>query len=130
MAIHLAAANESGNLEINAANVSSNLRLADLAGGGDRQFGGNSSSSGIISSRYGGTERKKSEGKPKDGEQGLKVRKEGTRLGGVRRTSLLYKIVYLEAMLFTGILAGYSVTRVFPARKGPMADGLQAWPPG
>lgn len=42
---------------------------------------------------------------------------DGHCVGGVRRTSLLYKVVCIQAVLFLGILAGFGVYRSFPVSK-------------
>lgn len=47
----------------------------------------------------------------------LLVSEDGTCVGGIRRTSLLYKIVTGQAVLLFGFLAGFGATRAFPIGK-------------
>lgn len=47
------------------------------------------------------------------------MRKVGRCSGGICRTSLLYKIVCLETVLFSGLFAGYAIARGDPGGKRP-----------
>jgi hypothetical protein len=47
------------------------------------------------------------------------VGKKGRCLRGIRRTSLLYKVVSLEAVLFSGLFAGFAVTKGCPVEERP-----------
>jgi hypothetical protein len=82
-------------------------------------FGSGSRTPSVDRSGDRSAERQEAKGKANNAKQSLKVREEGAGLSGIRRTSLLYKIVCLEAMGLSGVLAAFSITRVFPVNERP-----------
>ena len=73
--------------------------------------------SGVESGGYGGDHSDKSKGGSPSGNSCLLVGGDRRCVGGVRRTSLLYQIICLQAVLLFGLLAGYGTTRAIPAGK-------------
>jgi len=58
------------------------------------------------------------ERQPQSANDCLLVGEDGRCFGGVRRTSLLYKVISLQAVFFFGFLTAYSAFRAFPPGKG------------
>jgi hypothetical protein len=76
-----------------------------------------SGTSGIERRSNSGGHRDSAQGDTPSGNPCLLIGEDGHCVGGVRRTSLLYQVVCLQAVLLLGLLAGFGAFRAFPISK-------------
>jgi hypothetical protein len=73
--------------------------------------------SSVVRGKASRHQREEAEDQPKYGNPCLLVGRNGHCVGGVRRTSLMYKIVCAQAMLLFGFSASFALYRAFPQGK-------------